>query len=478
MPTVGRKAKKDQAHTQSVIFDKKKWDKKKCAKWLEQQGYKADALDENDESFRFRQFDPDEEAFRYKSKALGNGVTLVHAFPAEKTAAAKFAEEGLQYQWAHDEDSDTYTIKGVEIFAEGKWNGEPYDGADLEQMAEADAELHDLIRPRVKIGHGEAKDETSAPALGWIGKIRKAGSKLLADLSRLPKELFEAIQRGRYTRQSVEIRLNYKHPETGKRFPFVIDALAFLGAKLPAVQTLKPIAAFDEGEAGGIWLTRDEKPADDGGEGSPTHSFQQAEVEPTVPEAQGGEMDEKELKAKLDALAEKEAVLVKREAEIEATSDAVKERAKRLHASKVDGKWKELLEAGKVKPGEHDLFKLQASRLNDTEKMKFADGEMTDLEAMFADWDRRPVIGKKTDPSERSPEEEREEPDKVLFAAIEKRALELASQRGGEAHEYFAEAAGDVDGDHQKTAEAYRKKFSGQAPADVMKRVNVLGGED
>lgn len=452
MPTVGRKAKKDEAHTQSVVFDKKRWDKSKCLKWLAQQGYKADGLDESDDSFRFRQYDPDDDAFRYRNKTLGNGVTLVLALPAEETAAAKFADEGLQYEWAHDESSDTYTIKGVEIFAAGRWNGEPYDDADLEQMADADADLHDLIRPRVKLGHAEAKDDTAEPALGWIGRIQKRGAKLLANLSRLPRELFEAIQRGRYTRQSVEIRLNYKHPETGKRYPFVIDALAFLGAKLPAVATLKPIAAFDGGEAGGIWLTQDEPAEKSGGESSPVQSFQQVEPEtvPPIVEAQGGKMDEKELKAREERLAELEKAIAEREAKATADSKAVADERQRLHASKIDGMWKRLLEDGKVRPGEEQEFKAIASRIDDTERIKFSEGEATALDMHFKSWQGRPVVGKKTEASAGTPAEDK--------GSVCDRLEGAAKKYMNEEQVTFAVALGMAEKAHPEWVDQYRKE--------------------
>jgi hypothetical protein len=308
-----------------------------------------------------------------------------------------------------------------------------------------------------------------------MGKFVQKGTKVLADLARVPAAMFEAIQRGSYTRQSVELRLNFKHPQTGERFPMVIDALAFLGAKLPAVATLKPLAAFGSGS--GVWLTMDtgEKPGDTAGEKSPTQTFD-ADGKAKPPEkVQGGEMDERELKAAQDEAARKTEEAEAAIAKAKADSEAVEEERKRLHASKIDGMAERLLEAQKASPGELETFKLVAAGTDDAKVLTFGEKESgTALDGLFKSWMGRPTQKKKTAGSEASPEDGKEEPDRKLFGLIEKRAKELATERGGEAYQYFAEAAGDVDGDHQSTVEAYRKKFAGNAPPDVVARAVVI----
>jgi hypothetical protein len=94
MPDVGRKAEGE--HTQSVLFAKAAgWTKASSRRWCKDHDYYTDGYDETGESIRWRQYDPDSEKFRYRSKVVeeNNGkpsVTLVLGFPA----AAAAQEEG------------------------------------------------------------------------------------------------------------------------------------------------------------------------------------------------------------------------------------------------------------------------------------------------------------------------------------------------------------------------------------------------
>lgn len=447
MPDVGRKANPKNAHTQSVVFDSNKWDEKKAKAWCAKHGYVTDGMDKTDGALRFRQYDPDSDAFKYRTKDLGGGVSLVLGLPVRETVGSAQFADGVQYEWIHDEANDTYTLKGVEIFSVGKWNGQEYDESDIEQMADADRDLHDILRPRVKIGHGESGDDTAEPAFGWMGPIRKFGEKLLADIKSMPSELFHAIKKGLYARQSVEIRLNYKHPETGKRYPFAIDALAFLGAKLPAVGTLKPLAAFkNDGE--GLWLNRDVE--ESGGAdsvagesaGSPEQrDFAAAAAAVETAGAGGDSMDEKDLKAREEKLAAEREELDKLRKQAGADREAVEEEKRRLHASKIDGYCERLLEAGKATPGELETFKAIAEKTDDAMKIKFADGEKTALEAHFQSWMARPDKGKNTRGSAAAPEGE---PIADLQVFFEQEADKLVKDRGLS----FANALGEVQRAH------------------------------
>ena len=446
MSELGRKANPKNVHTQAVVFDSSKWDEKKAKAWCAKHGYVTDGLRKGEGSFAFYQYDPDKAAFRYKSKDLGNGVQVVMGAPMT-SGKAEFAD-GVQYEWEHNPQNDTYTLKGVEVFSVGTWNGEPYSDDDLEQMAAADEALHDVLRPRIKIGHGEKGDESAEPAYGWLGPIKKVGKKLLADVKSIPAELFDAIKKGRYARQSVEIRLNYKHPETGKRFPFAIDALAFLGAKLPAVGTLKPLAEF-ENDGEGIWLHRDaEKSGDDAGESASPEQREFHHVE-TV-DAEGDSMDEKEMREREDKLAAERKELETLREQAKADREAVDEGKRRLHADKIDGMATRLVEAGKATPGEVEEFKLIAGTLNDSDKLKFADGERTALEAFYRDWNARPDKAKNTKGSKKGAEPEVPEDVQVFF---QEEAEKLMSVREGLS---FADALGEVHKANPAVFEQYR----------------------
>jgi len=79
MPNVGRKGKGN--HTQSVLFKKSDWTKARARSWLRSNDYKTDGLEETASFFRFRQVDPEPNKFRYRNKEIGQGITLVLAFP-------------------------------------------------------------------------------------------------------------------------------------------------------------------------------------------------------------------------------------------------------------------------------------------------------------------------------------------------------------------------------------------------------------
>ncbi len=133
----------------------------------------------------------------------------------------------------------TYNLNGVEIFSTGIWNGDRYSEKDLDAMIENFDDVG--FEPPIKLGHNEEQSELQdgQPALGYISKIYKVGSKLVADFKELPKKVFDAIKRGNYKRVSSEIYWNYK--ANGSTFNRVLKAVALLGADIPAVTNLESI---------------------------------------------------------------------------------------------------------------------------------------------------------------------------------------------------------------------------------------------
>lgn len=140
---------------------------------------------------------------------------------------------------------NTEDINGVEIFASGKWNGDEFTEDDLQGIANAFAETKNLLKPYLKIGHGDgqsllANDEF--PAAGWIENLRRYGNKLVADFKRVPKKIKELIEAGAYRRVSAEIFQNLTM--NGKTYPLALKAVSILGGATPAVSTLKDILAL------------------------------------------------------------------------------------------------------------------------------------------------------------------------------------------------------------------------------------------
>jgi hypothetical protein len=91
MPTVGRKAEEGRQHTQSVLTATAFWTAEGARKWLAEHDYWADGLDETEGWLRWRQYDPDDEAFDYRTKTIEErdgepSIRLVIGFPKEGKA--------------------------------------------------------------------------------------------------------------------------------------------------------------------------------------------------------------------------------------------------------------------------------------------------------------------------------------------------------------------------------------------------------
>lgn len=133
-----------------------------------------------------------------------------------------------------------HKIKGLEIFAVGKWNGDTYTEEDLTAMVDAFPKVG--FRPPLKLGHADDQkflQKDGLPAAGWVDKVYIKGRKLLADISGIPKKVYELIKNKAYKHVSSEIYWNLKRNDT--TFARVLKAVALLGAETPAVSGLTPI---------------------------------------------------------------------------------------------------------------------------------------------------------------------------------------------------------------------------------------------
>ncbi len=124
-------------------------------------------------------------------------------------------------------------LKGIEVFAAGIHNGDPYTTNDLDSMVTAFKEAG--ITPPYKQGHTK---DPGAPAIGWIKNLYRAGSRLLADISDVPKEVYDAIKARRFGTHSAEVVWDAE--VGGKKYPKFLKGVALLGADVPAVPNLKP----------------------------------------------------------------------------------------------------------------------------------------------------------------------------------------------------------------------------------------------
>lgn len=147
------------------------------------------------------------------------------------------------------DDLPTVDLNGVEIFAEGNWNGDKYSGDDLQAMVDAFNKVG--FEPTIKAGHADGQDDEKqarrvfgAPALGYVKRIYRNGTKLIADITKVPRKFADLIKAGSYKRVSSEIYWNYRDDSQDKTFPRVLKSVAFLGAEIPALTNLTAIQAL------------------------------------------------------------------------------------------------------------------------------------------------------------------------------------------------------------------------------------------
>lgn len=135
-----------------------------------------------------------------------------------------------------------YDLMGVEIFDIGTWNGVKYTDQDLDEMVtnfnELRAQGYDFP---VKLGHGtqEILEREDLPAAGYLQRLYRKGTKLAADITRVPEKVKDCVELGAYRTVSAEIYT--KVQLLGKTFKNVVSAIAFLGGEIPAVGTLDDI---------------------------------------------------------------------------------------------------------------------------------------------------------------------------------------------------------------------------------------------
>ena len=146
---------------------------------------------------------------------------------------------------------ETVDLKDVEILASGTWNGNKQVTITDDDLKAFVTSFNDITaddklnyEPPAKLGHNEDQKILAAdglPAAGWVSKLKVIGGKLVADFKGVPKKLAEIIKAGGYKKVSSEFYQNYEIG--GKKYPWVLKAVAFLGADVPAVKTIGDIAA-------------------------------------------------------------------------------------------------------------------------------------------------------------------------------------------------------------------------------------------
>jgi len=141
---------------------------------------------------------------------------------------------------------ETQEISGIEIFSTGFHGGQQFTVDDLDLIVKNFDLLKDEVKPPNKLGHGKSQPllaEAELPSAGWITRLKRVGSKLIADFSDVPNQIARIIKNKGYKRVSVELYNNYQ-AQSGKRHGLVLKALAFLGGTAPEVKNLKDMDAL------------------------------------------------------------------------------------------------------------------------------------------------------------------------------------------------------------------------------------------
>ena len=136
------------------------------------------------------------------------------------------------------------TIAGAELFAVGQWNGLAFTAQDIDSIVNSFLALSLEGRVPLKLSH-EGDDARDTPeskyALGWVKKVWRDGDVLKGDLE-VPEKVASAIADGYLKFVSVELLKNVKADT--RTIPWVLDAVALLGADQPAVGILRDLQAL------------------------------------------------------------------------------------------------------------------------------------------------------------------------------------------------------------------------------------------
>lgn len=177
----------------------------------------------------------------FLARALSD-PSIIEAYPdptyRHSACVRSFREARFNERYSLGKD-----LRGAEILEVGEWNGITFEDEDLELIVSSFNALGLSGRVPLKFGHNEEQEVTDGqPALGWVRRVYKQGTKLLADFSDLPAVVYDLIREARYKFVSVELLRNVK--ADNRTIRWVLDAVSLLGADQPAVGTLKDLQAL------------------------------------------------------------------------------------------------------------------------------------------------------------------------------------------------------------------------------------------
>lgn len=343
-------------------------------------------------------------------------------------------------------------LKGAEILAAGTWNGTTFTTSDLDAIVSSFATLGLRGRIPLKIGHDADHTSDAAPALGWVDNLRREGNTLLADFVSIPAKLYDAIKEGLYKHVSVELLGNVK--ASTRVIPWVLDAVAILGATAPAVGILKDLQSLTLARKAALRFgSRHTVRRVFSQQSTEVKGMEKAEVEALI--ASAVKATETKLSATVDELK------VKLSAAEEATKTAKAEAAKvalKAHRDSILGKFEAAIAADTLDPKHRESFKKLTGVDDDARVLSI---DLASVESYIAEHKKAPAKKKLTREAEdRSDEAALADEDGNIWAAdvVAHRVRKLALTRNIKATDFEARIAlaDEVLRADKDLAEAYR----------------------
>lgn len=269
----------------------------------------------------------------------------------------------------------------AEIFAAGTWNSMKFDEKDLDGIAATFDKLRDIHKVPLKFGHNSSQPMTDGqPALGWVDRVWREGSKLMAKFTDVPELVMSAIKKKLYRKVSVELDVDVKHGDN--RYDYVLSGVALLGADIPAVNVLADLHALMSKQQSAL-----------------VFSQQRAVFSSSINQSGGASMNLEEMKKENDTLKQENGRLLAENAQLKGQNSLLtverdnfarrdKEREANERQEKLTAKRKEVNEwcedavkSGNMLPAQRELFK-QAVGFADDDRLLATDVEP--FKKMFA----------------------------------------------------------------------------------------------
>ncbi len=193
--------------------------------------------------------------FRGRSVDLSPGdrakaVARVRAAWRKANPDKKDAEMPMAIHMSADDPLTTEDFTGIELLETGPQTDMfgtevNFTESDLDDIANTWQELGDSVESApIRLGaheNGEIKT-TDGVVAGWATNFRRDGNKLLYDMKKVPGQVAQLFRAGQFRKRSAGLLKNYEW--NGKTYPWMVDHVALLGDRKPAIRNLKDMIAL------------------------------------------------------------------------------------------------------------------------------------------------------------------------------------------------------------------------------------------